>query len=179
MVSYYQILLPLLSLFLVRVDLTDLLPLKMKVKVLEVYDGDTVLVSRGSYRFKVRLDKIDAPELGQLSLDGKIDAGEVSKNCLKSLLKNDQVWELKIRSHDIYRRVLGEINSMSFEMIRRGCAPLYPYALFGSRQEKFNYLRAFKKTKASRRGLWKFGGIIRPDLWRKLNKQTLRRRLRR
>ena len=79
----YQILLPLLSLFFVRVDLTDLFPLQLAVKVLKVYDGDTVSVQYGNHIWKVRLAKIDAPEKGQPFLSDKKDAGRWSQQCLR------------------------------------------------------------------------------------------------
>lgn len=79
----YQILMPLLSLFLVRVDLTDLFPLTVPVKVLKVYDGDTILVSHGSYQMKIRLSRIDSPEKGQPFMNGAGDAGAYSGHCLK------------------------------------------------------------------------------------------------
>ena len=70
MARNYHFLLPLLSIFLVRVDLTDLIPLQMKFKRWEVLDGDTVKVEFSNSSFRVRLLNIDAPEMGQMAGGG-------------------------------------------------------------------------------------------------------------
>jgi endonuclease YncB( thermonuclease family) len=175
----YQILLPLLSLFLVRVDLTDLWPLKLRVKVLKVYDGDTVLVSRGSLLWKVRFAKIDAPEKGQPFLTSGGDAGLLAKKCLEKLIQNETETILSIEKEDIYGRILGDINDLSLKLVSAGCTTLYPYAVFDSRKEKMKYLLAFKIAKASKRGLWLYGGFRKPQLWRKFKKRNVGQRKRR
>lgn len=168
----YQILMPLLSLFLVRVDLTDLFPLKIPVKVLKVYDGDTVLVGHGSLQMKVRFSKIDSPEMGQPFFNSHQDAGALSKKCLEKILSKNSVHQLKIEKEDIYGRILGDLDNLSFKLIQSGCTTLYPHATFDSRKEKMNYLVALKKAKASRRGLWQYGGFRQPKLWRKFSKRN-------
>lgn len=172
--GHYQILLPLLSIFLVRVDLTDLYPLRMEVKILKVYDGDTVLVSRGNYRMKVRLSRIDSPELKQPFIRGQGSAGEYSRQCLVKLLKNKAM--LSIEKEDIYGRILGDLDQVTFRMIELGCTTLYPHAEFSSKKEKFYYIYALKKAKARKSGLWKYGGIIQPKKWRRISKRSARRR---
>lgn len=172
--GHYQILLPLLSIFLVRVDLTDLIPVRMEVKILKVYDGDTVLVSRGNYRMKVRLSRIDSPELKQPYIRDQRNAGEFSRKCLIKLLKNKAI--LTIEKEDIYGRILGDLDKVTFRMIQKGCTTLYPHAEFSSKKEKFRYLFALKKAKARKRGLWKYGGIIQPKKWRRISKRSARRR---
>jgi endonuclease YncB( thermonuclease family) len=167
----YQILMPLLGLFLVRVDLTDLFPMKIPVEVLKIYDGDTILVRHKSFRFKVRLSKIDAPEKFQ----GK--SGMISKQCLEKVLKN-QSRILIIEKQDIYGRILGELDGLSLKLIEQGCSPLYPHAEFRNQREKFEYLRALKIAKAARSGLWQYDGFVQPKKWRKINKQSLRRQWR-
>lgn len=164
-----------LSLFLVRVDLTDLFPLELKVKLLKVYDGDTVLLSHGSYYFKLRFSKIDSPEKGQFFLFGNGDAGFLSLNCLSRFLKKEKKLMAKIEGVDIYKRYLGDINNLSFRLIEEGCTTIYPYARFDSKKEKFTYLTHFRKAKASRRGLWRVGGLLQPKIWRKTSKQTSHR----
>lgn len=177
MVRPYQILLPLLSLFFVRVDLTDLIPLNIPVKVLKIYDGDTVLVRHGNYQMKLRFAKIDSPEKGQPFFGSKRDAGEYSKKCLEKILDQTKFHTLIIEKHDIYRRVLGELDDLSYRLIQNGCTTLYPHASFSSRKEKLKYLIALKKAKASKRGLWQYGGFRQPKLWRKFNKLNVVRRL--
>lgn len=170
----YQILLPLLGLFFVRVDLTDLFPIYLEVDVLKVYDGDTLLVSHGSYKMKVRLSKIDAPEKKQFFFDSIKDAGVASKECLKAQL-GPSPYILKIEKEDIYSRILGDINNLSLKLITNGCACLYPYAQFNSRREKSIFLKQLLFAKKKQLGLWKYGGYVTPMRWRKFSKQTLRR----
>ena len=167
----YQILAPLLSLFLVRVDLTDLYPLKIPVRLLKVYDGDTVLLGHSNYRFKLRLAKIDSPELKQSFLGSKGSAGAYARTCLLKELKTQDKLMMDLYGFDLYGRILGDINDLSYRLIQKGCTTLYPHAQFSSKAEKFDYLRALKKAKASRRGLWQYGGFVRPQLWRKLSKR--------
>jgi endonuclease YncB( thermonuclease family) len=176
MARTYQILLPLLSLFLVRVDLTDLFALQIPIKVLKIYDGDTILAGHGSYQWRVRFSKIDSPELGQPFLSGSGDAGKVASNCLKKLIKEEGSYLLEVEKHDIYGRVLGDIKGLSLKQIQAGCTTLYPYAQFRSRHEKFIFLRALKKAKAQRQGIWKFGGFKNPGLWRRVKKRNEHRR---
>jgi micrococcal nuclease len=171
----YQILLPLLSLFLVRVDLTDLYPLTLRVKILKVYDGDTVLAEAGKMKLRLRLSKIDAPEKDQTFLSGKTGAGLLSKACL---VKNLSRYEyLSIEGFDLYGRVLGDFEGLSLKLIEEGCVTLYPYAKFKNRAEKFLYLQRYLQARNQRRGLWAFGGILHPKAWRKkrISKRFLNR----
>lgn len=174
----YQILIPLLSLFLVRVDLTDLHPLRIPVKLLKVYDGDTLLLAHQHYRFKLRFSKIDSPELKQPFNGSTKSAGMYSKNCLLTVLKDEPILHLWLEGFDVYGRMLGDVNELSFKLIEKGCTTLYPYAKFSSKHEKFTYLRALKKAKAQRVGLWQYGGFVQPKLWRKLSKRGADRRWR-
>ncbi len=169
----YQILLPLLSLFLVRVDLTDLIPIRMKVEILKVYDGDTVLVKQGSFEYKVRLSRIDAPETGQPFLGKKGDAGALSRKCLSQLLQKTGV--LEIYGLDIYGRILGDVDQVSLKLIQSGCVSLYPHAKFKDQTEKYVYLRALVKAKKLKRNLWALGGIEQPKAWRSKNKKYFRK----
>ena len=166
----YQILLPLFSLFLVRVDLTDLSPLSLKVQITKVYDGDTVLVRSGFLRSKVRFSRIDAPEKGQPFVGGSGNAGEFSKRCLERLLPRSGQAVLKIQGHDIYGRILGDIDGISLKLVEEGCTCLYPHAKFESQQEKYFYLKAMMTAKRLKKGLWALGGVEQPKAWRRKNK---------
>ena len=137
----YQILVPLLSLFLVRVDLTDLWPLEMRVRILKVYDGDTVLVQKGSWSQKLRLSPIDAPELMQPFWNGKPGAGQLAQTCLKKNLSSTGI--LRLHGYDIYHRMLESVAA------------------------KYLFLKAMMEAKNKRRGYWAFGGIKQPKAWRK------------
>ena len=167
----YQILMPLLGLFLVRVDLTDLFPMKIPVKVVQIYDGDTIQVRHKSFTLKVRLAAIDAPEKQQ----GRV--GMIARECLIKTLKNQEK-TLVIYKQDIYGRILGDLEGLTLKLIQEGCAPLYPHAQFESQKEKFQYLIALKNAKAAQRGLWRYEGFVQPKKWRKINRQVLRQQWR-
>lgn len=171
----YQILMPLLGLFLVRVDLTDLFPMKIPVEVVKIYDGDTLLVRHGSFTTKLRLSKVDAPEKKQPFLKGGGDAGRVASDCLRKVLSR-QVHELIIEKQDMYGRTLGDLEGLSYSLVENGCVSLYPYASFSDQAEKFRYLRALKTAKAAHRGLWKYDGFLQPKKWRKISKRISHRR---
>ena len=143
MVRPYQILLPLLSLFLVRVDLTDLYPLKYEVKIQKIVDGDTLHVFLGHSLLKIRLSKLDSPEKGQPFLGSDEDSGHFALLCAKKILASQKRFVLKIERPDIYGRLLGDIEGLSFKLIRNGCAGLYPFAQFAYRFEKSQYLQAY------------------------------------
>lgn len=170
----YQILLPLFSLFLVRVDLTDLNPVIFEVEIVEIYDGDTVLVRRGAFETKVRLAKIDAPEKSQGFATGEPGAGKLSKKCLEQSLSRKA--ELSIDGVDIYGRILGDLSQVSLKLIQKGCVAIYPYAKFESQKQKYDYLRELVLAKKFKKGLWAFGGIEQPKAWRKKNKKSFRKR---
>ncbi len=169
--GHYQILIPLLSLFLVRVDLTDLFPLNLRVQILEVIDGDTVLLRYRHQRLRLRLALIDAPELEQPYLSGSSGAGLLARRCLFSELSGKNEFVASLSSRDLYGRYLGDINGVSFRLVRAGCAVIYPNAVFSSRSEKFRFLRALAEARGAKRGLWKFGGIAQPKKWRRSSKR--------
>lgn len=171
---HYQILMPLLSLFFVRVDLTDLYPLNIPVHVNQVLDGDTVEVSKGNFRFRVRLNYIDAPEKGQKTFKFNQDAGLFAKNCLAKHLSQNET--LTIFGFDQYSRVLGKFNKINLKLVQEGCVSLYPYSKFESKRERGEYIRAYFKARSERIGLWKYGGFKRPIHYRKsLKRKTYAR----
>jgi micrococcal nuclease len=163
----YHLLPPLLSLFLVRVELTEFWPLTQTVRVLKILDADTIEVTRGKHPLRIRLAKIDAPEMGQPFWHGKGDAGASATKCAQQLIKPGQSMQLKIFKQDIYRRLLGDLDDVSFQLVRQGCAGLYPYAEFTSQTEKFRYLKAWQQARREGLGLWQQGGYLQPRLWRK------------
>jgi len=61
------------------------LPRGFKVRVIEVYDGDTVIVRLNKRRYKIRIDGIDAPELEQAF-------GGESKQYLTNLLLDKMIY---------------------------------------------------------------------------------------
>jgi endonuclease YncB( thermonuclease family) len=171
----YQILMPLLSLFFCRVDLTDLFPLTYKVELIRLLDADTALVKRGPQLLKVRFSKIDAPEKGQPFLRSRKDAGLAALRCAQKIIGHKKTFTLKIWGQDKYGRILGELDQLSFQFIEAGCVSLYPYASFESRSEKFNFIKAYLQAKSERRGLWSEGGYQQPRIWRQRTKRRAAR----
>lgn len=167
MAAPYQILLPLLSLFFVRVDLTDLIPMTYEVHLVRLLDADTVVVKHRSQSWRVRLSKIDAPEKGQRFIKGGGDSGRRSLSCARKVIGTQETFVLSINGHDLYGRMLGELGSLSFDLVKNGCVSLYQHARFRSKQEKSEFLRELMQAKHEKRGLWARGGFLRPKVWRK------------
>ncbi len=136
--------------------------------VIKVYDGDTAtVVSCGGTIHKVRLAKIDAPELKQ-------DFGREAKTCLADKILNQRV-HLHVISKDMYKRDVGEIfiegKSVNEQMVEEGCAWVY---------DQYNNdlsLKALQdKARLSRKGLWDSQSPIPPWSWRKLQKEERKNR---
>lgn len=164
----YLFFLPLACLFFSR-ELFTFVPISEPVKISEVSDGDTLLLTTG---VRLRLAAIDAPELGQPTIFGGLDAGVLSRTCLRSILAKSQGWRLKRQGTDIYGRILGDLTapavpSLNRALIEAGCVSLYAYAE-GDQRENW---RARERAMRARRGLWKFGGFMRPAVWRRLKKK--------
>jgi endonuclease YncB( thermonuclease family) len=166
----YQFLLPLLSLFWVRVDLTDLIPLKLPVHIIDIRDGDTLTAKSGNRFLKVRLSKIDAPELDQRFYLSEKNAGIASRNCLRRLTPEKAV--LTIEGFDVYHRILGDLDGLNLRAVASGCTGLYPHAHFSSVTEKMIYLRALLKARKERRGVWAYRGYQLPKKWRRISKRS-------
>jgi len=124
------------------------------LKIVKIYDGDTVTMADG---MKIRLLQIDAPELAE----GECFAQE-SKATLVSLLAKKGTVTLKAdpasASYDRYGRALryifvGKIN-VNLEMVKLGAAAPYFY-----QGEKGIYsaalLKAAQDAKFYKTGLWK------------------------
>lgn len=169
----YQFLIPLLSLFWVRVDLTDLVGLDLAVHIIDIRDGDTLTVTHGNRTLKVRLSKIDAPELGQKFHHSEKNAGLVSRNCLRQMTPKKAV--LTIEGFDVYHRILGDVEGLNLRAVENGCTGLYPHAVFSSVREKMIYLKALSRARKERRGVWAFRGFQLPKKWRKINKRSAHR----
>jgi endonuclease YncB( thermonuclease family) len=166
---HYQILLPLLSLFWVRVDLTDLFPLTLPVHIVEIRDGDTLTARSGNKMLRVRFSRIDAPELHQRFHQSKVDAGYFSRDCVRNLAVADTT--LTIEGFDLYHRILGDVGGLNYLAIKNGCAGLYPHTRFSSVNEKMMYLKALNEAKKNRRGVWGHGGYLIPKKFRKISKR--------
>ncbi len=140
-----------------------------QMKVLEIVDGDTVIVSKGWNELKIRLDSIDCPEAGQ-------DWGNTAKYGLIKLIGGKKV---RVEEHglDGYGRTLGTIYvwhsqknewlNVNERMVTLGHAWVmrkYYGHLPKDRQNKLNSLERWAKSRKV--GLWKTSNPIPPWKWR-------------
>lgn len=114
-------------------------------KVVGVHDGDTVTVMRRGEGVKVRLNQIDAPELGQAY-------GRQSKQSLSDVCFGRYA-DVREEGRDKYGRVLGRVYcdgvDANAEQVRRG------YAWFYQQYGRDPALRELEASARSRRaGLW-------------------------
>lgn len=169
----YQMAIPLLGLILGRELFTELRPRTLEVQVLEVIDGDTLVVGTRAHPWTIRLAGIDAPEKGQPTRLGQRDAGLIATKCLRYLVGTGP-WLLEWRQRDIYGRILGDLSqrnrSLSLQLLERGCASTYPFLSDFSKKEQAEMLTIKNRAQRARRGLWSYGGFMRPYAWRRLQK---------
>lgn len=123
-------------------------------RVVGVHDGDTLtLLSPSHAEIKIRLDQIDAPELGQ-------DFGQSSKQALAGLVFGKDV-RVEVLDTDKYGRTVGTVwleqTDVNLAQIKAGMAWAYRKYL-----KDPDYLDAETKAKNERRGLWSQSNAIPP-----------------
>ncbi len=125
-----------------------------------VHDGDSITVlAPENVQIKVRLEGIDAPELGQ-------PFGKASKQAMSDLVF-DKVVTLQISGKDRYQRTLavvmvGGVNA-NLELVRLGLAWRYDRY-----SQDAALLSAQNEAKGVKRGLWADGEPVPPWEWRRL-----------
>ena len=133
-------------------------------KVIEVLDGDTVLVVRTSGLLKIRLAEIDAPEKAQ-------PFGTASMQSLSGLVMGKQV-KFVSQTMDQYGRMVAHISvsglDVNAEQIRRGMA--WEYSNFHSNK---TLVALQHEAMEAPRGLWGQSDPTPPWQWRKLHPGTL------
>jgi endonuclease YncB( thermonuclease family) len=127
-------------------------------RVVNVHDGDTITVLLHQKQIKVRLDSIDAPELGQAF--GKRSRESLAGICAA---KDARVEDL---GEDRYGRVIGRVNcegvDANAEQVRRGMAWVFvKYAPKGSILYRFE-----DDARIKRQGLWADPKPMSPWDWR-------------
>ena len=130
--------------------------------VIKVYDGDTItLVDNKNKKYKIRLDKIDAPEKKQLY-------GLQSQSELAKLILNKKI-KVIYSKIDRYQRVLGVIYLDNIEvnlyMVKNGFAWHY-----GKYDKTLIYIQAQKDAQKYKKGLWQYSNSINPERYRKLSR---------
>lgn len=128
-------------------------------RVVVVHDGDSITVKvDGRDQIKVRLEGIDAPELGQ-------PQGMKAKVELSGIVMSRQV-VLEDKGLDQYQRTLatvkvGDVNA-NLEMVRRGYA--WHFTRYSSDSD---LAEAETQARANTLGLWKDANPVPPWDWRR------------
>ena len=127
--------------------------------VLSVGDGDTITVTEGSRRIKVRLACIDAPETSQSPY------GMEARKTLQDLLPIGAQVTLKTKAVDRYGRSVSEVlkggNNINQTVVRSGDAFVYWQYISGCDRQTYSRLENDARLKGV--GVWSVpGGIQRP-----------------
>lgn len=140
--------------------------------VIEVQDGDTITIAKiDDTKIKVRLVKIDAPELKQ-------SYGPQSQRILSKLILNKRVRVDIVYNDDRYNRLIANISTpkypdISLVMVRLGAA--WVYRQF-SRDP--NFLDVEDSAKARRKGLWSESRPVPPwDYRRQIKASQIKSKL--
>jgi endonuclease YncB( thermonuclease family) len=128
------------------------------LRVVGVHDGDTLTgLDESQTQFKVRLDAIDAPELGQ-------PFGQASKRALSGKVFGKDVVVIA-KTRDKYGRTVGHVmvdgRDVNLEMLEEGMA--WHYAKYDHNKRLD---RAAEGAKAARLGLWSDASSVPPWDWR-------------
>jgi endonuclease YncB( thermonuclease family) len=132
---------------------------QLRLSVVGVHDGDTLTgVDEDRGQHKIRLDAIDAPELGQ-------PFGQTAKKALSGKVFGKEVIVIP-KTTDRYGRTVGHVlidgRDVNLEMLEEGMAWHY---------EKYDHNRrlreAEQESRKSGRGLWQDSAPQAPWDWRK------------
>jgi endonuclease YncB( thermonuclease family) len=132
--------------------------------VTEVIDGDTLLVKSSTGLERVRLDGIDAPELGQAG--GPAAHQDLAHGSLQ------QTVQVAHRQRDRYGRLLGQVflaqcQDLNLQLLRTGMAWFYKaYACDLDAPRRSTYAQAQAEAQAGRMGLWQQSQPMPPWVFR-------------
>lgn len=145
----------------------------ISVRVVRVYDGDTVKAAGQDIEIKVRLAGIDAPETPRKKRQPGQPFCDVSKKFLAGLVLNKNV---EIRGYGLgpNNRIIGELfvdgKNINHEMVRAGLAEVYRGKSPGQ-LELESYRRLETEARNAGRGAWSQGSnYISPQVWRQMQK---------
>ena len=133
-------------------------PKQLYLKVVGVHDGDTITgLDENQKQFKIRLDAIDAPELG-------MPFGQASRKALSEKVFGKMV-EVIVKTKDRYGRTVGHVlldkRDMNLEMLEEGMAWHYAHYDHNKRLAE-----AEKVARANSVGLWSDPNPVAPWDWR-------------
>ena len=127
--------------------------------VLSIGDGDTITVTEGSKRIKVRLACIDAPETSQSPY------GMKARKKLQGLLPIGSQVTLRTKATDRYGRSVGEVikGSTNINQSLVGSGNAFVYWQYISGCDRETYSRLENDARLKRLGIWSVnGGVQRP-----------------
>jgi micrococcal nuclease len=136
---------------------------KLSLKVVSVHDGDTFTgVNESNQQVKVRLDAVDAPELGQ-------PYGQASRKALGEMIFGKVVTVIT-KKHDRYGRAIGHVliekRDINLELLEEGAVWHYEDYDHNKRLRE-----AEQSARAAKKGLWRDAAPIAPWDWRRNEKE--------
>jgi len=131
---------------------------RLALKVVGVHDGDTITgLDESKTQFKIRLDAIDAPELGQ-------PFGQASKKAMSEKGFGKDVVVIP-KTKDKYGRTVGHVlidgRDVNLLMLEEGMAWHYKHYDHNAR-----LARAEEEARVAKKGLWADGDAVPPWEWR-------------
>lgn len=151
------------------------IPSSFMVRVLYVYDGDTIRVRSWRHgTFRVRIAFMDAPE-------GEQEFGEKSAEFLRSLVWGRRVL-LKVHDLDYYGRFVAQVfvngEDAGLRLIAEGLAYVYrPYLKKLNPDAVSEYWSAQRRARSARLGVWSSPRSERPWDWRARHRSLFARML--
>lgn len=140
-------------------------PFELEGQVVSVTDGDTIKLLLDKKQYRIRLNGIDAPEMGQAY-------GRKSKDYLSSLVAGKRA-KVIVRDTDRYGRYVGDVlvegKSANAELVAVGLA--WHYVQY-SKDERLAELE--KAARAGKLGLWADPNPIPPWEFRRLKREGAR-----
>lgn len=132
---------------------------QLQLEVIGVHDGDTLTgLDDTKTQHKVRLDAIDAPELGQ-------PFGQAAKKGLAEKVFGKNV-VVTVKTRDRYGRTVGHVlidgRDVNLEMLEEGMA--WHYKKYDT---NVRLSRAEENARAARKGLWQDRNPVPPWDWRR------------
>jgi endonuclease YncB( thermonuclease family) len=136
---------------------------RLTLKVTSVHDGDTFTgINESNQQVKVRLDAVDAPELGQ-------PYGQSGKKALSDKIFGKTVTVIT-KKHDKYGRTVGHVlvsnRDVNLELLEEGAVWHYKEYDHNKRLRE-----AEASARSSKRGLWHDANPVAPWEWRKTEKE--------
>jgi endonuclease YncB( thermonuclease family) len=136
--------------------------------VINVSDGDTLTVVTADNKYKIRLARIDAPEISHFGKPAQPFGKEAGAHLRKIL--NDKVVNVDIEAIDHYGRSVGTVylnhQNVNLTMVEDGYAWVYrEYSNGGD-----DLMMLEKEARRKRIGLWMLDDPIYPSTFRKAHK---------